>query len=373
MSRLAISLSTLVLTSTSLVAPRVAEADSCSAARVMVILDKSSSMQTGTINGATKWSIAVDGIGQVLTSYEQKAEFGLMTFPKPNMCAPGGLDVSPAMGNRTAILGALATPPPEGGSYTPMAETLEVAATEQTLTSASGAKHVVLITDGWQYCVPYDASTRFDGVGAAAALAAQGVTVWVVGFGGEVDTAALNQMAVAAGTAKTGCNAANTEPSAPNQCYFQADNAAELVTALNTIAGSISAEQCDGVDNDCNGIVDDGLTRSCEGSCGVGSETCSGGAWGACNTPAATDEVCDGADNDCDGNVDEPGPGLCDPGEVCSNGSCQPPNGGDDDGDDDGGATHAGCACDAGTGPDAAALLPFAALGAVLMRRRRRA
>lgn len=77
-------------------------------------------------------------------------------------------------------------------------------------------------------------------------------------------------------------------------------------------------------------------------------------------------------DNDCDGNVDEPGPGLCDPGEVCSNGSCQPPNGGDDEGDGDGGAAHAGCACDTGGSPDAAALLPFAMLGAVLMRRRRR-
>ncbi len=372
MSRLVTSLSALLLASTTLLAPRVADADQCSSARVMVILDKSSSMQTGTINGETKWNIAVDGLGQVLTAYEQKAEFGLMTFPKPNMCSPGGLDVSPAMGNRSAILGALATPPPEGGSYTPMAETLEVAATEPSLTSAAGAKHVVLITDGWQYCVPYDAATRFDGVGAAAALQAQGVTVWVVGFGGEVDTAALNQMAVAAGTAKMGCNPQNTDPAAPNQCYFQADNATELLTALNTIAGSISAEQCDGMDNDCNGVVDDNLVRSCEGACGVGTETCSGGSWGACNTPASTDEVCDGVDNDCDGDVDEPGPGLCDPGEVCSNGSCQPPNGGDGD-EGDGGATHAGCACDAGTGPDAAALLPFAMLGAVLMRRRRRA
>jgi MYXO-CTERM domain-containing protein len=373
MSRLATTLSALVLASTSLVTPRVAEADSCSSARVMVILDKSSSMQTGTINGATKWSIAVDGLGQVLTAYQQKAEFGLMTFPKPNMCSPGSLDVTPAMGNRTAILGALATPPPEGGSYTPMAETLEVAAHEPALTSATGAKHVVLITDGWQYCVPYDSTTRFDGVAAAAALQAQGVTVWVVGFGGEVDTAALNQMAVAAGTAKAGCNAANTDPAAPNQCYFQADNAAELLQSLNAIAGSISAEQCDGVDNDCNGSVDDGLARSCEGVCGVGTETCSGGSWGACNTAAATTEICDGADNDCDGLVDEQGPGLCDPGEVCTNGSCQPPNeeGGDDDGT--GGATHAGCACNTGSGPDAASLLPFAMLGAILVRRRRRA
>ena len=47
-------------------------------------------------------------------------------------------------------------------------------------------------------------------------------------------------------------------------------------------------EVCDGEDNDCDGLTDEGLTNAC-GDCGV-------------PTPR---EVCDGVDNDCDGTIDE--------------------------------------------------------------------
>ena len=69
---------------------------------------------------------------------------------------------------------------------------------------------------------------------------------------------------------------------------------------------------CDGLDNNCNGVIDEppcgctnGDTKACGssvGACVQGVTTCSGGAWGACVggvTPVA--EVCDAKDNDCDG------------------------------------------------------------------------
>ncbi len=74
-----------------------------------------------------------------------------------------------------------------------------------------------------------------------------------------------------------------------------------------------SAEVCDSIDNDCNGVTDDppGAGTSCStgllGVCGVGIMTCQGAAFGCVQQQQAiaTDTCGDGLDNDCDGTVDE--------------------------------------------------------------------
>ena len=52
---------------------------------------------------------------------------------------------------------------------------------------SSSPNYVVLITDGWQWCDPYDSSTRFLPVEAVEQLSIKGITTYVVGFGTGVD------------------------------------------------------------------------------------------------------------------------------------------------------------------------------------------
>ncbi|MBU3924294.1 MAG: S8 family serine peptidase [Nanoarchaeota archaeon] len=81
-------------------------------------------------------------------------------------------------------------------------------------------------------------------------------------------------------------------------------------------------EVCDGRDNDCDGGVDEGLIRGCGvsgvGECSLGLESCSAGGWVGCQAVLPSVEDCDGVDNDCDGSVDEGG--ICDVGGKCWSG-----------------------------------------------------
>ncbi len=65
-------------------------------------------------------------------------------------------------------------------------------------------------------------------------------------------------------------------------------------------------EACNGVDDDCDGLVDEEVIASCEPEGGgAGLRTCSEGAWSDCASPNVARETCNGVDDDGDGLVDE--------------------------------------------------------------------
>ncbi|MBU1430428.1 VWA domain-containing protein [Myxococcota bacterium] len=380
-----------------LLLPLSASGQNCEYPAALVVLDRSTSMQ-GTINNKTKWDIATDALSGILARYEDAAHFGLMLYPGPSgtgangieeivgacdfnnayhgcsplapHCTTGEVVVDVGANRVNQILEELAWPAGLSHSYTPTWQSLEAANDYYDgLGISDRRRFVVLITDGWQCCGLYSTAEGYqcaesDGgrmVDRIQRLKDNNITSFIIGFGSSVDRTRLHQMALVAGTARPGC-----DPNG-NNCYYQADDEAGLNDFLDDIVRQISEEICDGLDNDCDGVVDDiwrdcnsacgageqlcfggqwteclsdgtaevcnnfdddcdgqvdeGLTRACNTNCGAGTEQCQGGRWINCTAPPENPDICDGLDNDCDGSVD---PGCdCVPGETRPCGSSQ--------------------------------------------------
>ena len=169
-----------------------------------------------------------------------------------------------------------------------------------------------LVGEGTDLCLSYGDAGSFCGADCQDGVCPDGYDCVVEQAG---DGSSVKQCRRVDGAEACECTALSTYLSLSTEC--QASSSAGSCSGLRTCeasglgpcnAATPAAEACDGVDNDCNGITDDIGVIECaietvhgvcfgEMSCTGGIETCVGQA------PEA--EVCDGVDNNCNGFVDE--------------------------------------------------------------------
>ena len=193
-----------------------------------------------------------------------------------------------------------------GTGPTPIAESLRALydyvtpiQTEDPAAACRGYS-VILVSDGGEECGGQPTT-------AAAELLAKGIKTYVIGV--SVDAAqgaTLKAVAAAGGTTD----------------FIPVNNSSQLLPALvSIVSGSIRTELCNGIDDNCNGVTDEGFN--------VGA-ACDNGKVGACRSTgvlecdpadskktrckilvtgvAPTAELCNGKDDNCDGAIDEGNP-----------------------------------------------------------------
>ena len=209
----------------------------------LIVLDRSCSMENQIVPNTTKtrWQVAVEALSAAVVTHDNDLAFGLTLFPDITgaYCTQDAIPIPVGANSGAAISSMLAAAlDPSDPLYpdSPCVTNIDTGMSQvQTDPSmmGTGQRYVMLVTDGAQS--GNTTSTGANNCGGEAGdartlqtiknLKHDGVKTFVVGFGGNVDIAALNSFAAAGGAALAG-----------TQKFYAAESPAQLEQAFASIA-----------------------------------------------------------------------------------------------------------------------------------------
>jgi hypothetical protein len=209
----------------------------------LIVLDRSCSMKNQIVPNTNKsrWQVAVEALSAAVMTHDNDLAFGLTLFPDitGTQCTQDAIPIPVTTHSGTAIktlLTAALDPVdplfPADPCVTNIDTGMAQALTDPAIT-ASGQRYIMLVTDGAQSGNTTGNGANNCGGEAGDArtqttieqLHANGVTTFVVGFGGNVDTTSLDAFAIAGGAPRAGAKK-----------FYSAESPAQLAQAFAAIA-----------------------------------------------------------------------------------------------------------------------------------------
>ncbi|MGC4063298.1 MAG: VWA domain-containing protein [Polyangiaceae bacterium] len=208
-------------------------------AEIILVLDRSSSMQMSPRGGATrKWDMVLPAIENVVTATNDSIGWGLKFFPEGDgtiSCAAESIvpliHVPVAEDNAAKVIDAIDASGPDG-TGTPTADAIKFATAHLAERSAvtDNQKFILLATDGEPTCPTRSAVD--DAIDAVSAALDAGYPTFVIGVDTSGNVATLNQLARAGGRPRE----ATAED---DNSFYLASTQSDLEAALASITSVV--------------------------------------------------------------------------------------------------------------------------------------